>query len=557
MIPLNPEPKNEKNYLIALVLSMVVMLGYPFVLKLLYPPAQHIEKSTDGEPATPDAGTPREEYLRAKKPQPISNEPLVEPEIVRFENELYEAEFSTRGGSVTRLVYKGDAGRQQVTRNVLFEGVPFEPGLLTLRISQEPVDLSRAIFRVLDGSENRDEIIFQFEKPGQFRITKHFVLSHSEPIISLDVAIENLASETRQIPLEFDAGIHADHLLHQQNPHEFSIVAWNGKAVTADMKHVSKKGFHLSENVAWAGVVKKYFAILLKPEWKTVAVEGRSEDPILWSTLLMEPLSVKAGETVRKEIFVYAGPQRYETLASFNVGFENMLSRGFFGPLKILFLKALKASHRFTHNFGWDIILLTLILKLLFAPFTHMSYKSMEKMKAIQPKLKSLQERYKNDPARLNKEMMELYKRNRVNPMGGCLPMVLQIPIFIAFYQVLNEAIELKGAPFIGWIHNLAEPDRLFMFPFSLPVVGDSFNLLPLFMIASMVVQQKMTPQSGVSPEQQKVFAFMPLVFGFIFYNMPSGLVLYWFLNNVLSIIQQGFVKRIVVTLHHEDRHSD
>jgi YidC/Oxa1 family membrane protein insertase len=150
--------------------------------------------------------------------------------------------------------------------------------------------------------------------------------------------------------------------------------------------------------------------------------------------------------------------------------------------------------------------------------------------------------------------MMQLYKRNRVNPMGGCLPMLIQIPIFIAFYQVLSEAIELKGAPFIAWINDLSEPDRLFTFPVSIPFLGDSFHLLPILMLASMVWQQKLTPQAGATPEQTKIMAFMPLIFGFIFYKMPSGLVLYWFVNNVLSIIHQIFIKRMVVVLHHEDR---
>ena len=149
---------------------------------------------------------------------------------------------------------------------------------------------------------------------------------------------------------------------------------------------------------------------------------------------------------------------------------------------------------------------------------------------------------------------MQLYKRNKVNPMGGCLPMLLQIPIFISFYQVLSETIELKGSEFIFWIHDLAQPDRLASLPFSLPVIGDSFNLLPLFMIASMVWQQKLTPQVSSSPEQAQVMTFMPLIFGVMFYQMPSGLVLYWFVNNMLTIIHQVFINRIKIVLHHDDQ---
>ena len=132
--------------------------------------------------------------------------------------------------------------------------------------------------------------------------------------------------------------------------------------------------------------------------------------------------------------------------------------------------------------------------------------------------------------------------------------MVIQIPVFFAFYQVLSGAIELNGAPFIGWIHNLAEPDKLYTLPWVLPVIGNGINLLPVLMLGSMIWQQKLTPQTATSPEQAQMMNFMPIVFGFVFYNLPSGLVLYWFVNNMLSIIHQTFVKRMVIVLHHEDR---
>ncbi len=215
-----------------------------------------------------------------------------------------------------------------------------------------------------------------------------------------------------------------------------------------------------------------------------------------------------------------------------------------------------KFFNQFTHNFGWAIILLTIALKLLFTPLTHMSYESMRKMQAIQPKMKSIQERHKKDPSKMNREVMELYRRNKVNPMGGCLPMLAQIPFFIAFYQVLNETIELKGAPFIYWIHDLAEPDKFLMLPFTVPFVNiHSLNILPFLMTISMIWQQKLTPQATTSPEQAQVMKFMPLMMGVILYNMPSGLALYWFVNNMLTVGHQLIIKRMGdVILHHEDR---
>ena len=150
--------------------------------------------------------------------------------------------------------------------------------------------------------------------------------------------------------------------------------------------------------------------------------------------------------------------------------------------------------------------------------------------------------------------MMELFRKNKVNPMAGCLPMLIQMPVLFAMFRVLPEAIELKNAPFIWWITDLSAPDHLWTLPFTVPLVGwTSLNLLPILMIFSQYGYQKLMPQTTTSPEQNKIMAFMPIFFGFICYNMPSGLVLYWFIQNLLSIIQQVFVNRIVAAIHHDD----
>jgi len=175
---------------------------------------------------------------------------------------------------------------------------------------------------------------------------------------------------------------------------------------------------------------------------------------------------------------------------------QHLLSQGFFGVFKLWLLVALRWVHKVTGNYGWSIILITCAVKLLFTPFTHMSFESMRKMQALQPKIKALQEQYKQDQAKLSKETMELYKRHKVNPMGGRLPMLLQIPVFIAFYQVLVQTVELKGAPFLFWIRDLSEPDRLWALPFSLPFLGDGVNVLPILMLLSMVWQQRLTPRN-------------------------------------------------------------
>ncbi|MBI3312773.1 MAG: membrane protein insertase YidC [Candidatus Omnitrophica bacterium] len=552
---MNQEPNLDKNYWLALIFLMLVFMGYPYFLKWINPPAPQPEAIQVQEPVV----KPNPQIASEQKPISAPEGPFLEkpiaPSVLRFENDLYETEFSTLGGTVTRLWYKGEGGKEAITHKLFYESVGGnEPGLFGIRLVNEDADLTRTVFKLNRSDKMNGLFEFVFEKQGEYRITKEYEVDPEKPVIHLRVLVENLSVREKHFPLEIHYGMLYGQVENLQHEMFEGVVSTSEKIETRNQHDIAKKGFSVSKEILWAGYIRKYFALLIKPDYKAIANEAHADQEKMEADLRLEPISLGPGSRAEQSFLIYAGPQRYETLKSFNVGFEDVLSRGFFGLFKIWFLRALKYSHQYTRNFGWDIIILTLILKLLFTPLTHISFESMKRMQALQPKLKSLQERYKKDPARLNKEMMELYRRNRVNPMAGCLPMVFQIPVFIAFYQVLNEAIELKGAPFIFWIHDLSEPDRLFQFSFNIPFLGDAFNLLPLLMIGSMVWQQKLTPQSGATPEQTKMFAFMPVIFGFIFYKMPSGLVLYWFLNNMLSIIHQTFVKRMVIVLHHEDQ---
>jgi len=237
---------------------------------------------------------------------------------------------------------------------------------------------------------------------------------------------------------------------------------------------------------------------------------------------------------------MYAGPKLDSVLSSYDEGFQNILYRGFLWWLKKLVLILLGFFYKFFNNYGFAIIALTVLIKIVLTPLTHQSFQSMKKMQELQPQMKALQEKHKENPQQLNKEVMELYKKHKANPLGGCWPMFLQLPIFIALYRTLSQAVELRGAPFIFWIKDLSVPDKMFDHPMGLPF---DINILPILMIVSMVVQQKMTP-SAVSKEQERTMMLMPLVFGVMFYNLPSGLVLYWFVSNVLTIGHQYFMRK-------------
>jgi YidC/Oxa1 family membrane protein insertase len=184
-------------------------------------------------------------------------------------------------------------------------------------------------------------------------------------------------------------------------------------------------------------------------------------------------------------------------------------------------------------------------VRIPFIPLINKSQRSMKKMQEMQPRMAEVREKYKKDPQRMQKEMMELYKTHKVNPVGGCLPMLLQIPVFFALYKILMIAIELRGAPFILWIKDLSAPDTLFgHLPSSIPLIGGfAVGPLPIVMGITMIIQQKMTPTSA-DPRQNKMMMFMPIIFTFLFLNFASGLVLYWLMNNVFSIIQQFYANK-------------
>ena len=287
-------------------------------------------------------------------------------------------------------------------------------------------------------------------------------------------------------------------------------------------------------DVKWAGFRSKYFSVIIDPKEET---DGIIFDKVVRigayyvTAIRMKDFSLGKSESVNKTNILYLGPNDWDFLAAVGQGYESVLGfDGFLGPVTKLLLRSLRLFNSWVNSYGIAIILLTIAIKLIFFPLSQMSFKSMKKMKVVQPKLQALKEQYKDNPKKIQQETMALYKKEGVNPLGGCLPMLIQIPIFIAFYQLLMGSIELRGAEFL-WISNLSEPDTiLHIGPFPL-------NILPLVMGASMVWQQKLQPTPD--PNQAKMMMFMPILFTFLFYSMGSGLVLYWLINNVLSIGQQ------------------
>jgi len=283
---------------------------------------------------------------------------------------------------------------------------------------------------------------------------------------------------------------------------------------------------------AWAGFAAQYFVSVALPSGGEAHSEMGAADGL---PIVRVDQPLVAG---RAAFAVFAGPKEHDVLTAAGHDLDRALDFGWFWFIAIPLLWALRALHTVTGNYGVAIILLTAMIKLATTPLTRSTFRNMREMQKIQPQMAKLRERYKDDQATLQRELMELYKRHRVNPFSGCLPMILQLPIFVGLYNALLHAIELRHAPFVLWINDLSAPDRLM-------VAGIGIPVLTLLMGASMFAQQWLSPQQG-DPTQQRMMMFMPLVFTFMFINFPAGLVLYWLVNNVLTIGQQYGMTRSV-----------
>ncbi len=322
------------------------------------------------------------------------------------------------------------------------------------------------------------------------------------------------------------------------------VSTFTGPAVYTEAEKYQKVDFgHIADNKAkfaktadngWLAMVQHYFVAAFVPKDKTPRefymrkLEGGN---VFQAGVIVPVAEIAPGAKGESGVSLYAGPQEQTALKQVAPGLDLVVDYGWLTVVAAPIFWALEAIHKLVGNWGWAIVVLTIGIKAVFYPLSAASYKSMAKMKLLTPRLMQLKERFSDDKQRLNQEMMKLYQTEKVNPLGGCLPILIQIPVFIALYWVLLGAVEMRDAPWIGWITDLASPDPYF--------------ILPVIMMASMFIQTKLNP-TPPDPIQAKVMMAMPLIFGVMFFWFPAGLVLYWVVNNVLSIAQQWQITRMI-----------
>ncbi len=386
---------------------------------------------------------------------------------------------------------------------------------------------------------------------GGVKLEKTFILNPGSYVV--DVGHRVTQSGSNPTPLVLYTEIVRDATQEQKiGPFDgaFSASTFTGPAAYTDKEKFNKLEFTAIDknkitiptqvaagDPAWIAMVQHYFASAWIPGDKFARdiYAGRIDNG-LYRIGMQTPLGVVAqGSTVVEKARLFVGPQEEKVLETIAPGFELLKDYGYLTILAKPIFWLLEKIHGYVGNWGWAIILLTILIKLVFFPLSAASYKSMARMKEVQPRLMTMKEQYKGEPQKLNQAMMEMYRKEKINPLGGCLPVVIQIPVFISLYWVLLSSVEMRGAPWILWIHDLSVPDP--------------YYILPVIMAVSMFVQTKLNP-TPPDPIQAKVMMYMPIVFSIMFFFFPAGLVLYWVVNNLLSIAQQWQINQMFGKKH-------
>ncbi|MFN7974090.1 MAG: membrane protein insertase YidC [Acidobacteriota bacterium] len=558
----------ERRILVVTMLAFVILFSWNSVLAKLYPPKPK-PKQNGGAPrsATPTpgavspAGEPATDAPVA--PEAATFEPIEETEAKTavVHTDLFEATFTNKGGklrSLRLLNYtedippKGEPGRS-------LEAIPREmidQGLLPLSVEVPGDDaatseLDGALFRVepqrleLRAGESGSIRLTYRGKTG-IELEKVVTFKNGSYLIGVDAALKRPGTDRLPLAVSWGPGF-SNAPMNAKSEGSYGSLDYYGRAVfhangrtTRQAKGRVKELIAVPPDASWAGLEERYFAMVFLPgaapfskiqyRAKSFTIDGKETQELVLEATGSGPFSL------------FVGPKAYDVLLATHPALPGVIEFGsWLGPLSKGMLFALKAIERATGNYGVAIIILTLVIKLGLFPLTLKSYRSMKKMSKLQPKINAIREKYKRlatDPderqsqkMRMNEETMALYKKEGVNPVGGCLPLAVQMPFLFAFYRLLSVAIELRQAPFALWLHDLS--------------ARDPYYVTPILMTAAQFVSQRLTPVTSPDPVQQRMMTYMPLMFLFFFVKMPSGLVIYWLTSNLFQIGQQLILNRL------------
>jgi YidC/Oxa1 family membrane protein insertase len=541
--------ENQKNFLIAIVLALAVMIAWSFV----YGPQQPAQEQLPAEKVKIEEQEKAQEKKAAaqQKKEPARDLPALKPKEEKLKtltSPLIKAVFTNQGACLKDLYVVKRAQEKQEPFLFLASQKSKDTPLVLLQADQAPLDGLVYVGKHIGA----DTIEYTATIDKKFKIIKTFSLHKSSYIIELQMQVVNLSGQDKIFsysligPSQIDRSGTLDKRFTNGGVYQAGEIRWQDLPAKGTLKTIPA-------NIEWLVLRNSHYSSILKPHQaidqsfiKGLEPVGKSEENWAMGVRSEKNVLPKDSSFIHRYTF-YAGPTTQKELQP--LGLEAATDYGKLNFLCQILIKTLNLLNAIVHNYGMAIILLVILINMLIYPLTLKNIKSMKQMQAVQPHIAKLKEKHGDNQKMMQAEMMKLYREHQVNPLGGCLPILLQMPIFIALYVTLARSAELKGSNFL-WIKDLSNPDTLAHLPFEIPFLGDKLNLLPLVMVVAMIIQQKVstgskqTDKESASGQQQKMMMFMPIIFGVILYNLPSGLVLYWTVNTIIMAAMHYIITR-------------
>ncbi|MCG8687049.1 MAG: membrane protein insertase YidC, partial [Desulfobacterales bacterium] len=542
----------QKRLLLAVVLSIVVLVGYQFY----FAPAPQLDNPSQEVPSqTQEESAPTPSNVSDYSAQtPVNTVQAPQPAKTDFRNitlstPLYDIVVSEHMAAVKSLTLKdfkatnqADSPQKQLVPQDVADRTG---GVLSFDTPGGSIQgLGNAVYAAdtdsadLTLNQGEKTISFTWSNPLGITVKKIFTFKADSYLINCDIMVQNGSGMPVNDAIAISVpGLYNDEIKSRSRfAFEGPVAYLDDEYLTIDPDDIEDKDTYTA-TVGWAGYSDRYFLTAVMPKEPVSATLKLSfANDIVDNQFIQKMDRLDPGKQGQYSYTFYMGPKSHKVLSTYDNLLLKSINFGFFDILAKPLLITMNYIHDVIPNYGVAIILLTILIKLIFWPLGTKSYKSMNEMKKVQPLMMEIREKYKDDKQRMNQEIMGLYKTYKVNPASGCLPLLVQMPIFFALYRMLYMAIELRHAPFVGWINDLSGPDRLFNFDFSIPFMDAPAGIpvLTLLMGASFLLQQKMTPTAG-DPMQARMMMLMPILMTVLFINFPAGLVLYMFVNNIIS----------------------
>ena len=532
----------EKRAFIAVGLSIAVF----YLFSMLFGPDK--QKNEPSAPQSASSVAVNSTTKTQQLPVPLNSAPVTGQPLqantpqkdISVETDLYTAVFSSRGASLRSLTlknYREENTPSSLKVTLLNDSDPnifsFSTRATGFNLPDSTLFTSDADSLTVDKNSSR-QLTFNYISGQGYTIRKVYTFSPGVYGIKLETQVFNNSAAPLVGTIQQVMTYPAEPKVKNNRYDTAGAYLFSDNSLQSNkIKDVSSASKRYDTSILWSGFADKYFLSALLAEKNSIAsVELKKNSAGFFESIVSSPqFTVNPGQSATVTHRLFVGPKDIDILKAQGNSLVQSLDLGWFTVIAKPLLYTLKFFYSYVGNYGVAIIIITIILKALFFPLTHKSFKSMKGMQKIQPEMTKLREKFKDDKDSMNKAVMELYRENKVNPMGGCLPMVVQIPVFFALYKSLMFSIELRHAPFFLWVTDLSDKDP--------------YYVTPVIMGITMFLQQKMTP-SNMDPMQQKMMLALPVVFTFMFLSFPSGLVLYWLVNNVLTIGQQMYINKQV-----------